>query len=300
MALSEAVVATGGVAGLDRRRAYLRRLRRVVREQPLAAICAAIIVLLLVIAAIGPLIAPFAYDQLDIPHRLHGPSGAHWFGTDQQGRDVFSRVLFGARTTVLVGFSATLIATTIATLIGVVSGYYGGWLDTVMQRALEVWMSFPGLIFIIFVISIAGASNLSVVITLGALFSAGSSRIVRSSVLAVRGELYITAAVTSGAGSVRIMLRHVVPNVVPIVIVIASVQIGAVVLAEAGLSFLGFGTPPPFPSWGRMLQEGQTYARRNPHLALYPGLAIALIVFSFNIVGDAIRDALDPRLRTGH
>lgn len=280
-----------------RRQGLVAALLKFARNKPLAAAGGVIVVLLVVVALFAPVIAPFPYDQLNVRERFQGPSFSHFFGTDNQGRDTFSRVVYGAQITVILGFGAVILSTIVATAIGVVSGYFGGLTDTILQRLVEIWQAFPGLIFIIFVISIFGASRLSLIVVLGLLFGIGSSRVVRSATLTVKQLNYVEAASALGAGHMRILIRHILPNVVPVVIVTASVQIGAVILAESSLSFLGFGTPPPFPSWGRMLQEAQQFMQLYPHLAIFPGAAIALVVYSLNMLGDGIRDVLDPRLR---
>lgn len=270
---------------------------RFARNKPVAAFCAVIVVVLILTAALGPVLAPYDYDAFTPRDRLQGPSSDHYFGTDDQGRDVFSRVLYGARIAVFVGFGATGLAVLLATLIGMSSAYFGGVIDLVLQRLIEIWMTFPGIIFVIFVISIFGSSTVGMVVILGLLFAAGSSRVIRGATLSVRNQAYVESALASGAGHGRILLRHILPNLFPVIIITASVQIGGVILAESSLAFLGFGVPPPFPSWGRMLQDAQRFMQSYPHLALFPGAAIALVVFSFNMFGDGLRDVLDPRLR---
>jgi peptide/nickel transport system permease protein len=276
---------------------FWKSLRRFVRTKPLGAAGGFIVLLLLFIGLFAGVIAPHAYDDFDVRARLQSPSLEHPFGTDEQGRDVFSRVLFGARTSVLIGFGAIAVSTFVATLIGVTSGYFGSWFDIVLQRIIDIWLSFPNLIFIIFVIAIFSRSTFNLIIVLGLLVSAGSSRIIRSVAIGTKEMQFVEAARAGGASDFRIIFRHVLPNVVPIIIITASVQIGAVILTESSLSFLGYGPPPPFPSWGRMLQESQTQMTQHPNLALFPGLAITIVVYSFNMFGDALRDILDPRLR---
>jgi peptide/nickel transport system permease protein len=275
----------------------LNTVLRFGRRKPLGAVCAVIILIIIICGAVPQLIAPYRYDDFNVRIRREGPSREHLFGTDDQGRDVFSRVIYGARTTVVIGFGAVAISAFLATLIGVASGYYQGYTDTVVQRFIDVWLAFPGLIFIIFVAAIFGVKTLTLMIVIGLLFSAGSSRIVRSSAIVIRSSAYVDAGRAIGCSDLRLMLRHVFPNAVPIILIAASVQIGAAILLESSLSFLGFGVPPPYPSWGRMLQEGQAQMQNHPYLALFPGLAIALAVYSFNMFGDALRDVLDPRLR---
>lgn len=297
------MVATEGAATLQRqqpRPAALRSFRsvtRFMRTKPLGAFGALVVLVLLFIGIFADFIAPYSYDDFSVPDRLLSPSWDHFFGTDEQGRDVFSRVLYGARTSVIIGFGAVAVSIVFATLIGTVSGYYGGMVDMLSQRVIDIWLAFPGLIFVIFVIAVFSRSTSTLVLTLGLLVSAGSSRIVRSATITVKTEQYIEATRAAGASDLRILLRHVLPNVVPIIVIAASVQVGSVILIESSLSYLGFGTPPPFPSWGRMLQESQANMLYNPYLAVFPGLAITLVVFSFNMFGDALRDVLDPRLR---
>jgi peptide/nickel transport system permease protein len=267
------------------------------RREPLGAVTAAMIVILVFCAAFASVLAPYPYDAFDVSQRLLGPSAAHLFGTDEQGRDVFSRVLFGAQSSVLIGVTVVALATTLAVSVGTLSGYLGGWLDIGIQRFVDLWLSFPGLIFVILVVAIFGNNNLVFVLTLSLLLSAGSSRIIRSTAIVVRSQPYVEAARSLGAPQLRLVLLHILPNLVPVIIVNASIRMGEVVLLTSTLSFLGFGPPPPFPSWGRMLQESQTQMQYHPNLALFPGLAIVLTVYAFNMLGDALRDVLDPRLR---
>jgi peptide/nickel transport system permease protein len=268
------------------------------RREPLGAVTAAMIVILVFCAAFASVLAPYPYDAFDVSQRLLGPSVAHLFGTDEQGRDVFSRVLFGAQSSVLIGVTVVALATTLAVSVGTLSGYLGGWIDISIQRFVDLWLSFPGLIFVILVVAIFGNNNLVFVLTLSLLLSAGSSRIIRSTAIVVRSQPYVEAARSLGAPQLRLVLLHILPNLLPVIIVNASIRMGEVVLLTSTLSFLGFGPPPPFPSWGRMLQESQTQMQYHPNLAIFPGLAIVLTVYAFNMLGDALRDVLDPRLRT--
>ena len=280
-----------------------RALFTFVRKKPLGAFAAAVLVVLLVIAISPTTFATAEFDDIDLLNRLQGPSPEHIFGSDKQGRDVFSRVLYGARTSVMIGFAAVSIAAVLSSLIGISSGYYGGKVDLTFQRFVDIVQAFPGLIFIIFLFSIftatAGsfASQVVLALTLGFLFSAGSSRVVRSQTISTVQNTYVEAARVVGASDRRIMARHVLPNVFTVIIINISVQLGSVILIESALSFLGFGVQPPFPSWGRMLQEAQLDMLLHPYLAFFPGLAIALSVYALNMFGDALRDVLDPRLR---
>ncbi len=280
-----------------------RALSNFVRRKPLGAFAAVVLVVLFVVAVTPSTFATAEFDDIDLLNRLQGPSPDHIFGSDKQGRDVFSRVLFGARTSVIIGFAAVTIAAVLSSLIGISSGYYGGKVDLTFQRFVDIVQAFPGLIFIIFLFSIfaaaAGsfASQVVLALTLGFLFSAGSSRVVRSQTISTVQNMYVEAARVVGASDRRIMVRHVLPNVFTVIIINISVQLGSVILIESALSFLGFGVQPPYPSWGRMLQEAQLDMLLHPYLAFFPGFAIALSVYALNMFGDALRDVLDPRLR---
>ena len=278
-------------------RRAVKSLRRFVKTKPLGAVGGGLVLAMVLIGIFAPLLAPMSYDDFNVRDRLLGPSWDHPMGTDEQGRDVFSRLIYGARTSVLIGFGSMAVGMVLATLIGVTSGYFGGWIDIIVQRVIDIWLSFPNLIFVIFIIAIFNRSTLNIILVLGILVAAGTSRLIRSSAISIREMQYIESARCIGASHWRILLRYITPNVVPIIIVGASVQIGAVILTEASLSFLGFGVPPPFPSWGRMLQESQTQMINHPTLAIFPGIAVTLVVFGFNMLGDALRDVLDPRMR---
>jgi peptide/nickel transport system permease protein len=272
-------------------------LRGFVRQKPLGAVGGAIIILLLVVALLANVLAPYSYDTIKVSDRLLGMSWSHPFGTDEQGRDIFSRIIYGSRVTVYIGFGAIILSTVIATVIGMVSGYFTGLFDLLMQRLIDIWLSFPGLIFVIFIVSIFSNRTPILIITLGLLYAAGASRIIRSSTISIKESLYVESARAIGASHLRILVKHIFPNIIPIVIITASIQIGSVILLTASLSFLGFGPPPPFPSWGRMLQEARPQMVYHPNLAIFPGLAIAIVVYAFNMFGDAIRDIMDPRMR---
>ena len=282
----------------QRRHTPLTPIVHFARRKPLGAFGGAVIFLLLFTA-----LFPQVFTQLDPTafsglERLKPPTSEHLLGTDQFGRDQFSRIVHGARTSVSVSFGAITISVLLATLIGTVSGYFGRWIDSVMQRFVDAAIAFPNLIVLITLVAVLGAGLLQVVIALGIVSCFGTSRIVRSAVIMTMANPYIEAARVVGAHPMRIMLRHIVPNVAPVVIISATVSMGGLVLAESGLSFLGFCVPPPTPSWGSMLSvDGRAYMERAPWLAVVPGIAIGSIVFAFNMLGDALRDTLDPRLR---
>lgn len=270
---------------------------RFAKSKPLPAACGVIIALLFIMAVFADQIAPQAYDTFAPRERLLGASWDHWMGTDEQGRDIFSRVVYGARVSIFVGFGTILLSQTIATVIGVSSGYFGGWIDTVGQRLVDIGQAFPGLVFIISLISIFGPGQTQIIISLGIVLAFGSSRVVRGAAISVRQNAFVEAARATGAGHGRILIRHMLPNVMPVIIVGATIQLGAAILIESSLSFLGYGVPPPFPSWGRMLNDARQWMINYPHMAIYPGLAIFVTVFAFNMLGDGLRDVLDPRLR---
>ncbi|MCC6387824.1 MAG: ABC transporter permease [Dehalococcoidia bacterium] len=282
----------------------LRSSLRFARRKPLGAFGFTLVVLLLFSAVFAGVLAPYDPDKLDLKNRLVGTTwgGPHWLGTDKTGRDTLSRLLYGARISMKVGFGAVLISSTGALFIGVVSGYIGGAFDKTVQRFIDAWQAMPGLIILITFLGIARRNQSvdlvwAMVLSIGFLGIPGASRVFRSQVLTIKQAAYVEAARSLGATAPRIMWKCIVPNVFPIVMVSATTGLGGAILAEASLSFLGFG-PAGKPSWGQMLSvEGREYMRVQPGLAIWPGLCIASAVFGFNIFGDALRDVLDPRLR---
>lgn len=276
-----------------------RALRSFVVRKPLGTFGAFVIVMLLAFAAFPWLFATHNPDAISPLERYQGPSAAHWFGTDQFGRDVYSRIIYGARTSIVIGFGVIAVSTTLATLMGTISGYFGGWFDILFQRLVDIAISLPGLVFVILVIQtlLDLPVLLRLILALGVLVSFGSSRVIRGAAIATKQFQYVEAARVVGAGDLRIVFRHILPNVAAVVLVGASIQVGGAILTESSLSFLGYGVQPPTASWGRMLSEAREQLIRAPHLAIFPGLAIFLAVFAFNMFGDALRDVLDPRLR---
>ena len=276
----------------------LLALGRFTRRKPLGALGAIIVVAMLVMAAFAERIAPYRYDETIRGARMKAPGAAHWLGTDNLSRDMWSRVVYGARVSITIGFLTIGLAMVLATAIGVTSAYFGGAWDLVVQRIVDAWLSFPYLIIILSIMAVLGPGLGNVVIALAVLIAATNSRVIRGATLGVIQHSYIEAARAMGCGHARIMLRHIVPNVTATIIILATIGLGAVILAESALSFLGFGVPPPHPSWGSMLSgSGRTYMFRAPWMAIWPGVAISLAVFGFNMLGDALRDVLDPRLR---
>lgn len=282
----------------------LRALWWFTRKKPLGAFGGFLVVVMIVVALTAQWIAPYWYDDQSWTEAMQGPSLKHPFGTDDLGRDMLSRVIYGARVSVVVGFSAVAISGVVAAFIGVISGYYGGRFDTMFQRLVDIWMSFPALVLLITIVATFSRSGvfwhrvMAIIVVLGIIMAAGSSRVIRGAAISVKNNQYVEAARCMGASDARILAQHVLPNVFAVIIILATVQLGAAILAESSISFLGWGVPPPFPSWGQMLSyKGILFMRAHPWIALWPGLAIALSVYGFNMLGDALRDVLDPRLR---
>jgi peptide/nickel transport system permease protein len=268
------------------------------RRKPLGFAGLVVLVVLGGMAAFAPIVAPYGYEEVDFSARLQSPSRDHIFGTDNLGRDLFSRIVWGTRVSFGVSAAAVLLAKSLGTVIALISGFYGGWFDKLFQRLVDIWIALPTLIILISLIAVLGASPLTLVLVVGLSNAPNTSRLVRSVVVQVREEPYVEAAQTLGARDARIMLQHILPNVVHIVIFSATVTLGSVILIVASLGFLGYGLPPPHPDLGGMLSgDGLTFMRRMPWMAVWPGVTITLIVFSFNVLGDALRDVLDPRLR---
>jgi peptide/nickel transport system permease protein len=268
------------------------------RDKPLGAFGGLIVLVMLTLALFAHWIAPYPYDDTVPGARMQPPSSRFWLGGDNLGRDIFSRIVYGARVSVTVGFGAVLLGTALATVVGITSGYFGGPYDIVVQRVVDAWQSFPFLVVILSIMAVLGPGMLNVILALGVLGAAGASRVIRGATLSVAHNVYVEAARALGAGHLRIMLVYLLPNVAATIIVLATIGLGAAILAESALSFLGFGVPPPFPSWGAMLSgSALSFMYQAPWMAVWPGLAISLAVFGFNMLGDALRDVLDPRLR---
>ena len=272
--------------------------RKMLRQKKLGAIGGVVFALFLFAGVFADVLAPMGINETDMRQQLQSPSLEHWFGTDHIGRDVLSRILYGAQLSVTVGFLAAGLATVISIVLGVICGYFGGTLDMAIQRFVDAWMTFPDLVLLIVVVSIVGPGVTQIVVILGCLYGIAGSRIVRGAVIGVRENMYTHAAQSIGARTLHILVFHILPNVMPVIIVLFTTRIGAVILAEAGLSFLGLGVPPPAPTWGSMLSgSGRTYMYLQPWLALAPGICLTIVVYAVNVYGDALRDLLDPRMR---
>ncbi len=298
-------VGTPTLSAYERMRSQPRRLGRIgwvlvrfARAKPLGALGGVFVVLMIFLALFADVIAPYDYNKRNLRERLKPPSIRHLMGTVNLGRDVFTRIVYGARISVSVGFGGIGMSVLLASLVGISSAYFGGWFDMLFQRLVDAWQSFPWLVILLSLISVFQPSVVTLIGAIGILFAIGSSRIIRSATLTIKEHQYIEAARAVGASHGRIIIGYILPNIFTVIIIIATIGLGAVILVESALSFLGFGVPPPFPSWGGMLSgSARTYMYRAPWLAVWPGVAISVAVFGFNMLGDALRDVLDPRLR---
>jgi len=283
-----------------RRSALADFTMRLIREKPVGTFGAIITLLLLFAGIFADFIAPYGMNEVHPADSLAAPSAQYLLGTDNLGRDMLSRVIFGARISVIVGLTATTLATAISTLIGVLCGFFGGKFDMIVQRLVDGWMCFPGLVLLLAVVSLIGPGLWQITIVLGLLYGIAGSRIIRGAVMGIKGDVYIEAAEAVGCGTTRLLIRHVLPNIMAPLITMYTTRVPAVILTEASLSFLGLGIPPPTPSWGGMLSiSGRTFMLRAPWMAVWPGLCLSVVVYGVNMFGDALRDLLDPRLRGG-
>jgi peptide/nickel transport system permease protein len=265
----------------------------------MAKVGAAVVLIAVLAAVAGPWLVPFDPASQELALRLEGPSAAHWFGLDELGRDIFARVLSGARISLLVGLVVVGVSATIGIAMGSVAGYFGGRIDEAISRLIDVLLAFPGLLLAIAMVAVLGPSLTNVVLALSLIGWVGYARLVRGQVLRARELEFVQAARALGATTSRILTRHVIPTALPAVTVQATLGMGGAILAEAALSFLGLGVQPPTPSWGTMLNYGRGHLLDAPHLTVFPGIAIAILVLGFNFLGDGLRDALDPATQGG-
>ena len=283
-----------------RRNAVADFFIRMWKEKPLGVASGIIILLLIFVAIFGGQLAPYSYKEIHIIDRLQRASARYLLGTDQAGRDFFSRLIFGARISLLVGLLVTTLSIFISTLIGGISGFVGGKFDIVVQRFVDAWMCFPGLLLLLTLMSIVGKGLPQIILVLGISGGIGGARVIRGTVFGIKENMYFDVAKVVGSSKWRTLIRHVLPNIMPVIIISFSTKIGGVIISLASLGFLGYGLPPSTPDWGGMLsREGRLFMEQAPWLALWPGLCLTVTVYSLNMFGDAVRDLLDPRLKGG-
>ncbi len=292
-------VISAGTAPAELRRRLLGSVPGQVLRRPLGAGALTVMVAIFSAAALAPVVAPFDPEAIHADHVLSPPGWPFIMGTDDFGRDIFSRVLYGGRVSLVVGTAAVGLGVTLGAAVGLVSGYLGGWFDLLVQRVIDALMSLPTLILALAIVAMLGTSVRNVILAIGIALVPGTTRVVRSVVLGIKEEPFIEAARVVGCTHQRVVLRHVLPNAFGPLMVIATASLGSAIVAEAALSFLGLGTPPPTPSWGRMMTgSARTYIVTAPWLAFFPGLVLSLLVLAINLLGDTLRDILDPRLRS--
>ena len=284
-----------------KRRSFIADLVfRMITEKPLGTAGLIITVVFLATAIFANNLAPYAPNQLHGLSALKGPSLQFWLGTDNLGRDLLSRIIFGARVSVIVGLGASIVASVVEITVGVLAGYIGGTFDLVVQRFVDAVMCFPGLILMMVIISLVGAGIMQTILVLGITWGITGSRLIRSATMSIKENMYVQAAISVGSSTPDKIFNHIIPNIMAPIIVQFTTRIPAIILTEASLSFLGFGIPPPAVSWGAMLSgSARTYMRKDPWMAFWPGLALSLVVYGVSMFGDALRDLLDPRLRGG-
>jgi peptide/nickel transport system permease protein len=273
-------------------------LLRDIASNQLALFGGTVVAGLAAIALVGPMLSPFDFDTQDLPGRLSPPSRVHWFGTDELGRDIFARVVNGTRISMLVGFSAVLVSSLIGLFVGSLAGYYGRWFDEILMRLVDVLLAFPGILLAIALVAFWGPGLDKLIFALVAVGWVGYARLVRGQILKVKELDFVKAARSLGASDVHIITRHLIPNIIQPILVQASIGMAGAILAEASLSFLGLGVPPPLSSWGAMLNDGRSHLFDAPYLVLFPGLATMLAVMAFSFLGDGLREILNPRLRS--
>lgn len=274
-----------------------RRFRRVFFQRKLVIFGITVLLLLVITAIFAPFLAPHDPYKGDLADSLVEPNGKYLLGTDIQGRDTLSRLIYGARTALTVGFVTVIIAAVVGNILGLLAGYFGGITSMIIMRAMDTLMGFPSIILALVLAAVLGGGLQNVIIALSITLVPGYARVMNGLTLSIRENDYILAESSMGSSHIRIMIRHILPNALPTMIVLVTLQLGGLILAEAGLSFLGIGIKPPGAAWGSMINEGYRFLMTNPLLSFAPGIAIMLVVFAFNMVGDGLRDALDPRLR---
>lgn len=296
--MAEAVGLAPRVFERPKRKSTAERLLAIAKKKPLGTVSLFVVVALVFVAVFAPLISPYDPNELRPLERLKSPNTTFLLGTDQVGRDVLSRLIWGARISIYVGILAVLIGIGAGTVIGIVSGYFGGKVDLFIQRIVDTMMAFPLLIFALVLVTVLGPGITNMMIAIGIAVAPGDSRVIRSAVLSVKENTYVEAGRAVGVSNMRMLMRYILPNVMAPIIVLASLLIASAIITEASLSFLGLGVQPPTPSWGNMLSaEGRRYMELAPWLAIFPGASISICVLAYNLFGDTLRDILDPRLR---
>lgn len=295
-------VKTGQTVNLKQTVAYQKSSKwkeslSLLMDNKAAMVGAFIIIFYILVALFAPLLAPFDPYKVDLTHKLLPPSEHHWMGTDDKGRDILSRIIFGSRLSMGVGFAAVLFGAFFGIILGLIAGYYGKWVDTIIMRIMDVMLAFPGILLALAIISALGPSLINVTIAVGVFSIPLFARIVRGSTLEVKRLEYIDAIRSLGANDFIIITKHIFPNILSPIIVQGTLRLATAILSAAGLSFLGLGAQPPSPEWGTMLSNGRDFIFSAPFMALFPGLAISILVMGFNIFGDGLRDAFDPRMK---
>lgn len=268
---------------------------RKLRKNKAALIGGYLILILVIVSTIGPFFLSHGINDIDYTARLAPPSAEHWFGTDQHGRDIFSRIIYGAQITLVVGVLSVILGGIVGVVLGIVSGYFGGFVDTVIMRIMDILLAFPGILLALAIVSILGPNIINVIYAVAIYSIPTFARIARGSTLAIKRLEYIDAIRALGASHIRIIFKHILPNITSPLIVQGTMSIATAILTASGLSFLGLGAQPPSPEWGAMLNDGRGYMHDAGHIALFPGLAIVIAVLAFNMFGDGLRDALDPK-----
>lgn len=273
------------------------KLLRMCRQNRLAAVSAVVILLVLLMAVFAPLIAPYGEAEQDLLHRLEAPSASHWFGTDELGRDVFSRILYGSRISLTIGILPSIISLTVGIVFGLIAGYFGGWIDYVIMRIADIMLSIPSLLLAMVVMYTLGSSTVNLFIALSMVDWASVARVVRSQTLSLKESEYVEAARSIGVSRWKIMWKHILPNCIPSLIVLFTLNVPSAILSESSLSFLGIGVQPPAASWGLIVNQSKQFLFTQPWLSLAPCLAIMIVVLAFNFLGDGLRDVLDPYMK---